>query len=276
MFGVGIGAMGRVQGPVSSGLWLPSALFALGEQGAWYDPSDMTTLFQDFAGTIPVTALGQPVGLMLDKSGRGNHAFQMTTTKRPLWQQDASGFYHLLFDGIDDFLTTATINFSSTSQASIFSGIYQLDTTQSIFTELSVSANNNSGFYLGASISGVGSVNTAFRTNSTGGTISTIASARATPVKSVTSCYFISGGASFNGPELIGCKTNGVSETGYAGFPQTPAAPFGNYPLFIGSRAGTGLFFKGRIYSEIIRGAASLAEDVANAEKYVNAKTGAY
>ena len=44
------------------------ALFASGEQGAWYDPSDLTTMFQDSTGTIPVTADGQPVGLILDKS----------------------------------------------------------------------------------------------------------------------------------------------------------------------------------------------------------------
>lgn len=48
----------------------PSSLFAAGEQGAWYDPSDLTTLFQDSAGTTPVTLspMEQPVGLMLDKS----------------------------------------------------------------------------------------------------------------------------------------------------------------------------------------------------------------
>jgi hypothetical protein len=45
----------------------PRSLFAAGAQGAWYDPSDFSTLFQDSAGTTPVTAFGQPVGLMLDK-----------------------------------------------------------------------------------------------------------------------------------------------------------------------------------------------------------------
>jgi hypothetical protein len=44
------------------------ALFASGEQGAWFDPSDFSTMFQDSAGTTPVTAVGQPVGLILDKS----------------------------------------------------------------------------------------------------------------------------------------------------------------------------------------------------------------
>lgn len=59
-------------------------LFGAGEQGGWYDVSDMSTLFQDAAGTTPVTAVEQPVGRMLDKSGRGNHATQATTTKRPV------------------------------------------------------------------------------------------------------------------------------------------------------------------------------------------------
>lgn len=49
----------------------PLSLFASGAQGVWYDPSDYGatgTLFQDSAGTTPVTAVEQPVGLMLDKS----------------------------------------------------------------------------------------------------------------------------------------------------------------------------------------------------------------
>lgn len=49
-------------------VWSPAALFAAGEKGAWYDPSDLSTMFQDSAGTTPVTAVEQPVGLVLDKS----------------------------------------------------------------------------------------------------------------------------------------------------------------------------------------------------------------
>ena len=47
---------------------IADALFGAGEQGVWLDPSDLTTMFQDAAGTTPVTAPGQPVGLRLDKS----------------------------------------------------------------------------------------------------------------------------------------------------------------------------------------------------------------
>lgn len=63
----------------------PRKLFAAGEQGVWYDPSDLTTLFTDTAGTTRVTAPGQEVALMLDKSGRGNHAVQSVLAARPIY-----------------------------------------------------------------------------------------------------------------------------------------------------------------------------------------------
>jgi len=52
----------------SAGAWSPFSLFTSGAKGAWYDPSDYTSLFQDSAGTTAVTAVESPVGLMLDKS----------------------------------------------------------------------------------------------------------------------------------------------------------------------------------------------------------------
>jgi hypothetical protein len=45
-----------------------TALFASGEQGAWYDPSDFSTMFTTNTGETQVTAVGQSVGLILDKS----------------------------------------------------------------------------------------------------------------------------------------------------------------------------------------------------------------
>lgn len=47
---------------------LIAAMFAPSVQGAWYDPSDMSTMYQDNLGATTVTAVEQPVGLMLDKS----------------------------------------------------------------------------------------------------------------------------------------------------------------------------------------------------------------
>ena len=47
---------------------LSTELFANGEPGFTFEPWDITTLYQDRAGTTPVTAAGHWVGLRLDKS----------------------------------------------------------------------------------------------------------------------------------------------------------------------------------------------------------------
>lgn len=65
-----IGLKTQIYRRLKNNLFNPSKLFNSGENGVWYDPSDLTTLFQDHLGTIPA-AYGQPVGLMLDKSKGG-------------------------------------------------------------------------------------------------------------------------------------------------------------------------------------------------------------
>ena len=88
--GLGLGLSGGVS-------FSPLSLFAASEPGFWFDPSDLTTLFQDAAGTTPVTAAGQSVGLVLDKSGRGNHATQSTSLSRPtLGRNPVGGTRNLL------------------------------------------------------------------------------------------------------------------------------------------------------------------------------------
>ena len=64
-----LGRLGLVAAAVRGAFapFSPASLFANGEQGLWYDVSDLSTLFQDATGTIPVTAVEQPVGLILDK-----------------------------------------------------------------------------------------------------------------------------------------------------------------------------------------------------------------
>lgn len=86
----------------------PLELFTAGEQGVWYDPSDLSTLFQDASMTIPVTANGDPIGAMIDKSGNGNHAIQPVAAARPTYYTD--GVLHWInYDGVDDWLITPYI-----------------------------------------------------------------------------------------------------------------------------------------------------------------------
>ena len=69
----------------------PKTLFSENQQGVWYDPSDKSTLYQDVAGTVPVTSDGDPVALMKDKSGNGLHARQTLSAYRPIYRIDAQG-----------------------------------------------------------------------------------------------------------------------------------------------------------------------------------------
>jgi hypothetical protein len=64
---IGLGSVAPLASSTSSP-FSPASFFANGEQGWWFDPSNFATLFQDSAGTTPVTAVEQPVGLQLDLS----------------------------------------------------------------------------------------------------------------------------------------------------------------------------------------------------------------
>ena len=71
----------------------PLQLFANGENGAWYDQNDTSTLFQDLSATIPATSDGDPVRVMIDKSGNGNNMIAPSDDTRPLLAQAGGRFY---------------------------------------------------------------------------------------------------------------------------------------------------------------------------------------
>jgi len=87
------------------------SLFADGSQGVWYDDSNMSTLFQDSAGTTHAV-LESPVGKQLDLSGRGNHRSQATSANRPL----LSARYNLLTK-TEDFSNAAWSKTAATATA---------------------------------------------------------------------------------------------------------------------------------------------------------------
>ena len=56
--------------------WYPNRLFQSGDILLWYDPSDLTTMFQDTTGVTPVTADGQSVAIVLDKGQWGGKTLE--------------------------------------------------------------------------------------------------------------------------------------------------------------------------------------------------------
>lgn len=68
-------------------------LFGAGDDGGWWDISDLSTLKADTAGTTPAVLNG-PVGKILDKSGKGNHLVGDGTNFGTL-KQDGGGHYYI-------------------------------------------------------------------------------------------------------------------------------------------------------------------------------------
>ena len=138
--GIGLGlTMQRV------GAFSPSSLFASGEGGAWYDPSDLSTLWQDSARTTPVTSDGDPVGAIDDKSGNGNHALQAITDARPLYKT-SGGLHWLLFDGGIDVLVTANLSSYIMNGGGMLSAVMRSTLDESIkgvFEEVEVATSSN-------------------------------------------------------------------------------------------------------------------------------------
>lgn len=249
--------------------WTPAALFASSEKGAWFDPSDFSTLFQDSAGTTPVTAVGQPVGRVLDKSGRGNHATQATATARPVLQQDAGGGYYLSLDGVDDWIVTPSVNFTTTDKMTVFLGVQKNVDTTGMMVELSAVRNSNNGsfsVFTDAHFNAIcrGTADSGRRTSGGTSGVNT----------SVVSVSFDLAGASQDAVTDI--RRNGAADEVALSGTTPGGGNFGNYPIYIGLRGGTTIPFNGRIYGLIVRGAATDLTAIKQTEAWLNARTGAF
>lgn len=247
----------------------PLSLFSAGEQGVWYDPSDLSTLFQDAAGTIPVTAAEQPVGLMRDKSGRGNHATQATATSRPILQTE-EGRWYLAFDGVDDGMFTTAINFTATNKVTAFAGFMKVSNAAlGALFELSSDWGTNSGTFSLFTPSTTGTLTDRV---TSGGTLKANVTTTAAAMSPTTNVLSMSGDIS---GDSLSMRVNALP----AGTPSAAdqgTGNYGTYPLYIGRRNNAAYPLNGRIYSLIVRGAASSAQQITDTENYINSKTGAY
>lgn len=337
----------------------PASLFSSGEQGVWYDPSDLSTMYQDAAGTTPVTGMEQPVGRILDKSGRGNHATQTTATSRPVlsarvnlltatetlatqtvttrattqtlrfegagtvtlsgtatgtysagshsvtttagnltltvsgtvtkadlratnmgiglpaYQRvntatdyDTAGFPHYLrFDGVDDWLVTPSIDFTSTDKMTVFAGVRKLSAASAgPIAELGTGVDLQK-FNLLAPRS-TGSANYGFKSSGTANGDAVTGNVFAAPITNI-----LTGIGNISGDSAI-LRIDGLISASSAADQGT--GNYGNSQIYIGRRGGTTAPFDGHIYSLIVRGAQSTAQQIASAEAWVNQRTGAY
>lgn len=242
-------------------------LFSNGEQGFFYDPNDLTTMYQDAAGTVPVTAAGQPVGLMLDKSGRNNHAFQTVSASRPILRRNATtGAYYLEFDGTDDSFQTDTIDFTSTSEITVIAAVQKLrDSSTAVLLETSNRANANVGAFFFAEPNNPNIGNTIVFARGASSSISLDFNSVPVSMSYIKTVHLSLADS---------ISTMRVNSVLVADSTSKAGGAFGNYPLYIGRRANSNLPFNGHVYGIIGVGKLVTDNETVDIEKELAKNTG--
>lgn len=70
---------------------------------AWYDTTDITTLFQNTAGTVPVTSISDPVQLILNKGGNTDYDLIIHDTLLPGVYKEVGGIGNVDLNSVAGF-----------------------------------------------------------------------------------------------------------------------------------------------------------------------------
>ena len=250
----------------ASAAYSSASMFAGGEAGdAWI--SNREWCYTKTLGGVyeNVTTSGD---LVARSTGMANgiNSDQDDVPKRPAYME-GGGLSWLAYDGVDDALQTPSIDFTGTDKMSVFAGVHRVDATTRMVAELSPSPSSPGMFYF---ISGTDIGFTAYSSLSRGtinpgaaGGSGFSAASPSTDVVSIT--HDISG-------DLSTMRVNQV--TGTSGTGDKGTGNFGNYPLNIGARNGSSIFFNGKLYGLIVRGAASTSPEILAAEAYLASLSG--
>jgi hypothetical protein len=219
-----------------------------------------------FFSVKSVAGVGVPVTIdnISVRALPGNHATQSTSGSRPTYQVDAFGKPYLSFDGIDDFMITPTIT-PGTDKVQVFAGVRKLsDAAAGTVVEM----NGAGGVLNGLMLRAPGGASNDYVLFSGGSTaVSVTASGFVAPVTNVAT-----GIGDIAAPSVT-LRINGVQAATSASTQGT--GNYGNYPLYIGRRAGTSLPFNGQIYGLIVRFGANLdSATITRNEKWMGIKTG--
>jgi hypothetical protein len=176
--------------------------------------------------------------------------------------------YALQFDGVDDFLQTAAVNFSATDKMTVCHGVRKLsDAAQGIVVELSADTGSNNGSFRFTFPGGAGANTYAWLCKGTVAS-SVTASGYIAPITNV-----VSGIANIAGDSCL-LRVNGAQVNQSTSDQGT--GNFGNYALYFGRRAGASIPYNGLMFSSVCVGKTVSAIELASIERWVNIRTGAY
>lgn len=241
----------------------PGFLFSSTSKGVWYDPSDLSTLWQDTAGTVPVTAAGQSVARMDDKSGLGNHALQAVTSARPTLQTDGS-LYWLEFDGVDDFLE---VPLAATQGLQKFTALIGLSFGNPSAIEIAFGAYQSSSRFAYGAFSGSGLAKAQVTSQSAASTALGVAATSDVPL--VMNVRYDGSTGSLD----LRSDGSDVAENANSGGGGTPDTT----QFHIGARNTAGVasaFSESRFYGVVTVDRPLSASEVSDSEQYLADKTG--
>ena len=195
-------------------------------------------------------------------------AYQKVTSQYVVTETGVPSVYYLAFDGVDDAMATPSIDFTATDEMSVFAGVRKLaGEALAAVMELSPGAGNGIfGLFaprrVGAQLDDYGIISK----GTTRIDLNTEDAGYAAPHTAV-----MTGLADISAPSST-LRINGAIGVSSAGSQGT--GNYGNYPIYIGARDTTSLYFNGHLYGLTVRGKLTDQPTVAKAEALGAAKTG--
>jgi hypothetical protein len=212
-------------------------------------------------GTGLASYAGNGLGSMLVwgaqvETGSSATAYQKVGLTSDVTESGKRDCWGLLFDGSDDNLLTASVNFSATDEMTVMVGVRKLsDGSYPIIAELSTNWTSNNGSF---SLSGNLNNGYAWSSRGTGGA-TVLTTDYLAPVTTVLGLQ-----SDVSGPSLV-LRANG-SEINTSSSSQG-LGNYGTWPIYISSRAGSSNYFNGLIYTLIVRGATTPTQTIKNFER---------
>lgn len=246
---------------------IPALIFAGGYKGIVIDPEVLSSMSQDTAGATPVTAAGQPVGRILDRSGNAVHPVQATAAQKPTYRLDGSSRPQLRFDGVDDGMVTPSITWGTDEVTVVAAMRKSSDASTGVLLEMSAVIDTNAGAFnvRAPGEAGANSYAGASRGSSAPVLIGTGAVAAAPDTAVVTLMSKIA-------TDTLTLRRNGV-QVGPMSTDQG-TGNFGSYPLYIGRRGGASLPLNGDIYGLLTVNKLLTTQERGWVEKWMALKSG--
>jgi hypothetical protein len=220
-------------------------------------------LFQDRAGTTPVTADGQVVGLILDAGPLGRHLTAISDPARGVFRR-VGQFRWIEFNGTNTSYSTAALPAPGVDKVQVFAAVRKAsDAVTGVLAEISTNRFASGNAFTLFVPDPVNSRRYSFVSRGTDDSAAfTMSAAFNAPHKAVlTALGDISGDRAtllINGTQVAQSTT----DQGTGNF-----NPAGAHPLFVGARGGSSIFFNANLYGALITrfSAANLSTETVSA-----------